>query len=168
MQTAIEQALSPLVGLPFWGAGRASNMEWLQFGERVMAQKGEPRCIGTWALHISCAWRIRDFEKIIVASTDYYMRANHVSPLDEDFDWDVQGHNQHDQRIKSFMEGKEDSLIVVKATANSVGDVFINLNEKFFLEIFADVSTGDLEYWRLFNPSLDLPHFVVTTLGIEA
>jgi hypothetical protein len=41
----------------------------------------------------------------------------------------------------------------------------LNLADAFALEVFPDDSLDD-EHWRLFQPSRDLRHFVVTGAGI--
>ena len=169
MKNEVETALRQLIGLPFWGAGRAANMEWFQFGEQhiVATRDGGTKSIGTWALHISCSWRIRDSEKIIVASSDCYARADYLLESREDFNWDVQGANQRDQRMTLFMKSKENSLIVTSVVADHFGGFYLELASGFYLEAFPDVTAGDFEFWRLFQPSTESPHFVITTSGIE-
>ena len=169
MKNEVEIALGRLIGLPLWGAGRAAGMEWFQFGERhiVATRNGGTKIIGTWALHISCPWRIRNSEKIVVASSDCYMRADHLLESLEDFNWDVQGANQRDQRMALFMENKENSLVVANVVADYFGGFCLELASNIYLEAFPHVSTGEFEYWRLFQPSTESPHFVVTSSGLE-
>ncbi len=169
MKNEVETALGQLIGLPFWGAGRAAALEWFQFGEQrtVTKRYGGTTTVGTWALHISCAWRVRDSEKILVASSDCYMRADHLLEVGDDFDWDVHGANQRDQRMALFMESQENSLVVTNVVADDFGGFCLELAPHFCLEVFPDVAAEDAEYWRLFQPSTESLHFVVTPSGLE-
>src|SRR5215475_8435226 len=74
MRNEIESSLQALIGQPLLSAGRAADLEWFQFGkpQTVMNSRGETKTVGEYALHIQCAWRIRDSAGIIVASRDRY------------------------------------------------------------------------------------------------
>ena len=169
MRTKIENALAQLIGLPLWGAGRVVEMEWFQLGEHrnLTNYDGSYKTAGAWALHIFCAWRIRDPKRIIVASSNCYIGAERVENSDETFDWDVRGANQRDQRTIQFMQDKQDSLIVTGIVADDVGGFCLKLAPNFSLEAFPNSPAVDFECWRLFQPATQSPHFVVTTSGIE-
>lgn len=169
MQKDIQEALYPLIGLHLWGSTRACDMASFQFGgpHIIITEYDQIRTVPTWTLDIQCAWRIRDPNKIIAASADCYIRADHVSESDENFHWDVKGENQRDQRIKEFMESNKNSLKVKNMVANNMRYICLKLISGYYLEVFADVSAEDREYWRLFQPGMDGLHFVVTTQGIE-
>jgi hypothetical protein len=169
MKNEVETSLRQLIGLPLWGAGRAADLQWFQFGERrdVATRNGGTKSVGTWALHILCAWRIRSADRIVVTSSDCYMRADHLSESTEDFNWDEQGANQRDQRMAIFMADKEDTLIVTDVTADNFGGFCLQLATGFHLEVFPDVSAEDFEFWRLFQPSTESSHFVATSSGLE-
>ena len=88
----VAASLSMLVGKPFWGCGRACDMQWFQFGDRRMAwshAKKEEREVGEYSLHVRCAWRIRGSDAIVVASREmYYPRGPDPDLNSPDFDWD--------------------------------------------------------------------------------
>jgi hypothetical protein len=71
--TAIQQALTPLVGLALRCAGRATNMLWVHFGEmhEVAAYRGGTKTVGDWAIHVQCAWRLCRRGRIEIAYRDY-------------------------------------------------------------------------------------------------
>jgi hypothetical protein len=88
MRNELESSLQALIGLPLLSAGRAADLEWFLFGSSrtVTNFKGETRVVGEYALHVQCAWRIRDSARIIVASNDLY-EPTEVIEDSENFDW---------------------------------------------------------------------------------
>ncbi len=167
----IERALQPLIGAPFWGAGRATDMEIFQFGPRhpVTDRHGRRRDVGTYALHVQCAWRIVGPRGIVVASRDRYYpsEASGLDVSDPDFEWDRAGTNLCDERrTRFFDEHRTEPLPVGEVWADDVGSVAIILGDGYRLEVFPDDSQ-DGEHWRFFQPHTDGDHFVVTGAGIE-
>lgn len=70
---AIEDKLSILIRQPLIDIGRASNLLWLSFGERIstLDRKGNEIQKGKYALNVQCAWRLTQNSQIIVASKDF-------------------------------------------------------------------------------------------------
>ena len=169
MKQDIEGALRTLVGLTLWDASRAAHIAIFRFGEDQLTADGNSpiAVLGGWSIHLSCPWRLRDEAKILVASSDYYHPADHLLDSDEEFVPDVSGANQRDQRLRTFMHGKETSLVVTAVSADEVGGFQLELASRFYLEAFPASSVEDVDYWRLFRPSTDSLHFVVTASGIE-
>ena len=66
IQQEVESVMSPLVGKPLWDAGRAADLLWLALGPRQTIQdfRGKPREVGEYALHVQCAWRFVQGEKV--------------------------------------------------------------------------------------------------------
>jgi hypothetical protein len=89
--------------------------------------------------------------------------------LEKDFDWDIQGNNRFDERIKSFMEDVKGHLIVERIDSDEVGGLKVFLSERYVLEAFPDTSEDDeySEFWRFFNRRDGSPHFIVAGNGIE-
>ena len=170
MKEQIEHTLKVIVGMPMWSIGRAADLEWFQFGMQRPAptHKGGIKTVGEYALHVQCAWRIISLHGIVVASRDRYYPAG--DNLDEDllqFDWDRPGVNRCDERVSILMEKyKETPLVVEAIEADSIGSLQIILSDGYALQIFPDDSLEG-EYWRLFQPSMEKEHFVVTGHGIE-
>ena len=152
--------------MALWAAGRAADLLWLHFGQRRMVKdyRGNPKEVGEYALHLQCAWRIVQGDKVIVASRDLYYPAGSSTPeVPEGFKWDVQGGNRMDERLKQFFETAD--LFVVHVEAGFAGAFQLFLGSEVVLQVFPDDSF-DGEHWRLFRPYLDEPHFVVNGNGV--
>lgn len=172
MKEAIEQALFPLLGLPLWAISRAANMEGFHFGERhfTTSRFGNraPIEVGEYALHVQCAWRIVDSERIIVASRDVYEPAGELADEPANFDWDVHGANRCDERVSALLAMHDQRpLHVTTVTADVYGGFQLFLSEGYALQVFPNDSCPG-ERWRLFKPDTDDDHFVVTGKGIES
>ncbi len=156
----IEQALTPLVGLPLRTIGRAADLLWLHFGEmhEVAARGGGVRTVGEWAIHVQCAWRLCQQGRIRVACQDYY-----CSPEGEVLkDWDVIGKSLFDQQASSLRERfKMSPPKVTSYTVDDVGGFSMALSDDYRLDVFPDGSNHS-EHWRLFTPASHKNHFVVT------
>lgn len=162
----IHQSLSALIGMPLWAAGRAADLAWLHFGERRVVKdfRGNPKEVGEFALHLQCAWRIVEGDRVVVGSRDlYYPAGSSTTEVPEDFRWDVQGANRLDERLEEFFQ--DANLYVVHVEAGLAGAFHLFLGNNVSLEVFPDDSF-DGEHWRLFRPYVDEPHFVVNGTGI--
>jgi hypothetical protein len=169
MRVLIEEASHPLIGLSLWTSRRAADLQGFHFGEQrtVVDRSGEESVVGTFALHVQCAWRIRDKDRILVGSGDLSIAAGNDPDLDPDFDWDHQGANRRDERIADLFSPDADTRFVVRAVeADEVGGIRIAFGDDLVLEVFPNNTYTD-EYWRLFQPSTEADHFVVTPNGIE-
>ncbi len=154
-KTIIQRSLKPIIGLPLSDAGRASSLEWFEFGEYVLDTEN--------------AWHIASpREGIVVASQDRLYPAGDDPYRDlMDFDWDRPGVNRCDERMKRFLEQHKARPVLVKAiNAKAWGGLEITLTQRYLLEIFSNTSL-DREYWRLFKRSSTNKHFVVTAHGLE-
>lgn len=167
MKAQIERELSKIVGLPLKDAGRVADLEWFSFGRTriVRNHRGVEREVGEYAIHVQCAWRITKSRKIVVASRDRYVPREGWEGSEEDFDWDKVGENRCDQRIRSLFDGTR-AIVVESAEGDNLGGFRLFLSHDYILEVFPDDSEDD-EHWRLFEPAVDSPHFVVTGGGIE-
>lgn len=168
LKEKIQRATAPLVGMRLWAAGRAADLLWLHFGERhtVNDFRGNPKEVGEFALHLQCAWRIVQGDKVMVASRDLYYPAGSGSDSKEvppGFNWDVQGANRLDERLPQFFQHA--SLHVVHIEAGHAGVLQIFLGNDTVLEVFPDDSF-DGEHWRLFRPYVEEHHFVVGGAGV--
>ena len=170
LRDAIIQALSPLIGLPLWSAGRALNMEMFDFGRRhrLFNRRGEEVEVGENALHIQCPWRIMGLEGLVVGSGDRYY------PADEESDWEQFDDEKDLARLEARMnawieEHRAGPLKVERVDADRLGGFRIFLEGGFVLEAFpSDSLQGEYsEHWRLLRPSAAGGHFVVTGYGVE-
>ncbi len=166
MNLVVEE-LKKIVGLSLISAGRACDLIWFVFGGMVKREderRGSFQEAAEYSLHVQCAWRLTDPEKIIVGSADRFI-PNSANNYSDNFDWDVQGENRCDEQLKALFSGFEDGFIVKDVSADRFGGLKIHLAESLLLEVFTDNSTDD-EAWRYFRSGWDFPHLVVTGTGI--
>ena len=168
MRTQVQEALDVLIGQPLWSSGRAADLEWFQFGRRkiVKDSRGNEREVGEYALHVTCAWRMRHGDRIVVASRDLYSPPEEGDDRPDDFNWDVQGANRRDKRIAELFQNETRQFLVRKVEAGKAGSFTVVLDGEYALEVFPDDSLSG-EHWRLFKPYAGEPHFVVTGKGLE-
>jgi len=171
MKDQIEQTVQAIIGMPMWSIGRAANLEWFLFGNEyrsVPAKKTGYKLVSDYSLHVQCAWRIRNHERIIIASRDRNYPTGEDPYKDiEEFEWDTRGGNRLDERVSKLLEERADNpLIVLSVLADEAGGLLIAMSEGFLLEVFSDDSLLS-ERWRFFRPYSENEHFVVTGHGIE-
>lgn len=169
MKDEIKAQLSKLIEKPLWGVGRSADLEWFQFGDKhtVPAYGGGAKQVGDYALHIQCAWRIIETGSVVVASQDMYVPADDPVEIPYDFEWDVVGANLCDLRVAElFSRHVPDLPIVTEVRCDDLGGFQVNLSRGITVDVFPD-SSRPVEYWRLFQPAEESPHFVVTGAGIE-
>ena len=172
MKAEIGAALLPLLHLPIWAAGRAADLVWLQIGERkvVPARDDGQREVGTYALHLACPWRLVDRERLLVGSGDLLTPVDPEAEL-ETFEWDAAGANWLDHRLAELWAGFGARPPTVQGIEpDSYGGFALHLTDGMRLEAFPNSTpTGHVatEFWRLLQPSMAIPHFVVGTFGIE-
>jgi hypothetical protein len=168
MRTQVQEALNVLIGQPLWSSGRAADLEWFQFGRRKIVQdsRGDRREVGEYALHVQCAWRIRQEDHIVVASRDLYDPPEESDDRPDNFNWDVQGGNRRDKRIAELFLGETRQFLVQMVEVGAAGSFTIGLDGDYALDVFPDDSSSG-EYWRIFKPYAKEPHFVVTRKGLE-
>ena len=104
---------------------------------------------------------------MIVGGRDlYYPAAESGVPI-EDFDWDVQGSNWRDKRIAELFQNETRQFLVRQVEVGEAGSFTICFDDEYALDVFPDDSSSD-EHWRMFKPSAEEPHFVVTGKGLES
>jgi hypothetical protein len=168
MRERIQKALDVLIGEPLWSSGRAADLEWFHFGQRrtVKGFRGDVKEVGAHALHVQCAWRIRHGDQVVVGSSDLYVPPEEGSSQPENFNWDVQGASRRDKRIAELFQNETRQFLVQQVQVRDAGSFTIVLDSDYALDVFPDDSLSD-EHWRIFAPSSDSPHFVVSGKGLE-
>ena len=170
MRKEIKLELESLVGSKINDMGRASNLFWLELGERLsVVRRGRTIELSEYALNIQCSWQITKGNKIVVASRDFYYPSSDWNEVKEDFDWDVQGNNKFDEKLKYLMQSITEPLIVEKIDSDEIGGLKVFLSKDFTLNVFPDSSEdGEYsEFWRFFTRGKGSFHFVATGNGIE-
>lgn len=167
---SIREALAPLQGLPLWDAGRAANMLWLQLGPRVHAptRRDPERITGQYALHLQCPWRISFNTGVVAGSSDLCVPADPDADV-ESFRWDRPGDAVVDAHLKRWINAHSKApLVVTRIDVDRCGGFVLRLSQEFAVEVFPDASSEphDIrEQWRLIQPGVDAPHFVVQNQG---
>jgi hypothetical protein len=171
IQQQVESVMAPLVGIPLWDAGRAADLLWLAFGQRQTIKdfRGESREVGEYALHVQCAWRFVQDEKVLAGNRDLYYPRGYKDPKQEmprGFNWDVQGANRCDEVLAEMFAGGAKQFVVLRVKAGQAGELTLLLEGGLTLQIFPNDSLVG-EHWRLFRPGSDERHTVYTGLGLE-
>jgi hypothetical protein len=168
MKKQIQKALDVLIGQPLWSSGRTDDLEWFQFGQRrtVKSRRGDAKEVGEYALHIQCAWRIRHGDQVVVGGHDLYYPPEERDDRPEDFDWEVLGANRRDRRIAELFQNETRQFLAGKIEVGEAGSFTILFDDEYALDVLPDDSLSD-EHWRLFKPSSEEPHFVVTGKGLK-
>jgi hypothetical protein len=169
MKKQVQKALEVLIGQPLWSSGRAADLEWFHFGQRrtVKGTRGDTKEVGEYALHVQCTWRIRHGDQVVVGGRDLYYPPEQSDDLIEDFEWDVQGANRRDKRIAELFQNETRQFLVLEVEVGEAGAFTVIFDDAHALDVFPDDSLGD-EHWRIFKPSTEEPHFVVTGRGLRA
>lgn len=174
MKQQIEKALQCLIGHPLWGAGRVANLLTFQFGPRHLKINyyGKSYEVGAYTLHVQCAWHLAEAQHLLVASgdRDYEPGSEHEETKyyeGEVYAWPKAESSLLDERLLRFFLQCEKTPVLVQAIrADDLGGLTIELSGNHTLVLFPDTSLSE-EYWRFFQVDKDLPHFVVTSNGIE-
>jgi len=166
-----QQALQVLLNLPLKRIGRAADLLWLQFGEsrEVPSRKGGTRRVGEWALHIQTPWNFVRDSRIIVGTRDLYYYSEASSEFAEqgrEFDWQKDGVSRFDRHATTLNQEFElTPPLVTRILCDSVGTFTLWLGENLTFSVFPNCASTspDFEFWRLFQPAKETPHYVVAT-----
>lgn len=162
MKEQTRRALASLIGMALWSSGRAADLEWFQFGQRrTVTKRGGTKEIGEYALHVQCGWRIRRGDQVVVGGRDLYYPPKDSDVALDDFDWDVQGANRRDKGIADLFQNETRQFLVREVEVGHAGGFTLIFDDEYALDVFPDDSLSE-EHWRIFKPSAEEPHFVVT------
>lgn len=157
----IYEKLFVIISQPLIDIGRASNLVWISFGEKIVFidRKGNKSLKGKYSINIQCSWRITQDSKIIVASKDIYIPKTNFE--NDEFNWEIYGENRFDEKINEIKSMIDTSKIfVTNVSSDELGGIIITFNSGLKLELFPDGSIKD-EYWRfiIFGDIND--HFII-------
>jgi hypothetical protein len=138
MQRAIQAQLNRIVGLPLWAIGRAASLLWLQFGERhtVPAWRQGTKQVGALALHVDCPWYWKRGDQIVASWRSEFELA---------------------EKLVLQPTGCRTAI----AQESGSFELQFDNNTTFVTTVEDDADPDADEYWRLLEPALDTPHFVV-------
>lgn len=152
--------------------GRAIDVCWFGFGNLTLEtdDKGVQRTVAEYALHIQSSFRIwkPGNPQFRIGFSDVFNPCG-GGERPEAFNWDIQGGNFYDEKVKAFQENSEqmDGMIVAAVEVNELFDLKITFTNGFLLETFSECFCEAVELWRLFEPYREKPHLVVTGAGLE-
>jgi hypothetical protein len=168
LQREIATALRPFVGLDLVSAGRAANLQYFTFGRHSTAPE-TTEDLAEFEIHILCPWRLVIDGDIMMGSADYYRPATeYVS--DDEFNAATIGSRVIDQRNEDLRERIDRRRYTVSSFDVNPGGFRLSISPAALLEVFPDASSAahsELEFWRVFQPHLAAPHFVVSSAGID-
>jgi len=143
MKATIERELSVLIGLPLWAVGRAGSLEWFHFGghHAVPDRRTQIKDVGDYALHIDCPWSL---------ATSRY--------------GEVIASDESSREVLAALDHL--NLTCDEVIADEHGGFMLHFASGHCLDIVPDDDEAE-EFWRLFEPHRDTPHFVVGSEGIE-
>ena len=170
MKKQVKSTLEQLIGLEFTRTTRAANMECLKFGTlyRVVDRTGIEWQVGEFGIHLQCSWRLTKNNVIVVGSDDLFEQPNETAEYDENFNWDVQGGNLRDVKLKTFLNSGK--YIVQSVKADDFGGFELAFNDNVKLTVFPALSSKSeyCEYWRLLdNRDESKSHFVIGAFGVD-
>ena len=102
---------------------------------------------------------------MVVGSRDLYNPPQESDDL-ENFDWEVQRANRRDRGIAELFQNETRQFMVRDVEVSEAGAFTISFDDEYALDVFPDDSLSG-EHWRIFKPSAEEPHFVVTGEGLE-
>jgi hypothetical protein len=171
VRDAIERAVAPLAGLPLWGPARESNLLVVQFGERQPAptRAGYAHVVGSYALHVYCAWRLARGGALLAGSADLFTPADPDEDLDT-FDYEAPGATWWDVRWRAYVEGAAAPPTVTAVTADVLGGLRIVLSDGAALDVFPNSAAAEhfeTEFWSLWRAGHAEPAVLVGTGGLQ-
>ncbi len=142
---AIRTPLSNLKGLRMWAAGWAGDIAWFQFGgpvQRPEARGPGTREVGEYALHLSCPWRW--------VTSSGFVRADEHS----------------DRSALGALDSLQATYVDAELAADGELILRLDIGDALAIEgMPSSAATHKSECWRLLQPGLNTPHFVVSTTG---
>jgi len=144
----LNEHFQKIIGKNVESIGRAAAMLWMGFGKEIdtVDYKGNPTKKSEYALHLQCSWRIKNAQnQIIVGFFDMFEPRSHIE-WSEDFDWDIQGNNLYDEKVKKWLGNCDRYVVDYKIDSNL--DLTLMFNTKERLEVFIN-QTSKSECWRL-------------------
>ena len=146
------EKLRELIGLPLSDSHRAADMRTFQIGPITKIGKKE---VGTFTLHIQCAWRIENADGIVAGRDDLYAPTEETEDFDFDtWDWD-RNETLQDRLVAMFLSTDP---IIEDINTDAYGGAVIGMSNGYNLVLFPVCSKD--EDWRLFCPNTEEKHFV--------
>ncbi len=157
VKKTINQALAPLIGLPWRHVGRSGNMLLLQFGDlhEVSARDGSSQSVYHWTIQIQCPWRISQGTRIVIAYRDFYYSDVPLSNVA------VVSKSKFNTVLETLCAEFETSPPrVTSVESDDTGGFSIRFSSDYCLEVFPAENTESGKHWRIFEPGMMGKSFV--------
>jgi hypothetical protein len=151
--------LARLEGLPLTITKKLANERWFYFGSIQSDDSLSSWMESTYAMCLSCPWRIQDERTIVVASADLFEPPPAVGMLDFEKQAKPKLTRQDVLLRRLFPSGdQEPSLLYDSDCANvatevllsPIGDLAVHFANGLVMNVFADISEGS--FWRIVPP----------------
>jgi hypothetical protein len=136
-------------------------MRTFQFGSLRPVGGGS---VGDWALHLQCPWRIEGPEGIVTGRLDLWEPVEENGPVDATWNYETSP-NLQDARLEQWLKRPEAARVVRGVDADAFGGASLSFDQGYVLRLFPAGTCG--EDWRLFSPTSDHPHLVVSGGAVE-
>lgn len=148
-KTKMERYLFALNNSTLINVGRCADMAWYLF------RKNDTQA--TWCLHLQCPWQLDSNGTMVLSNEDVYVPVASAVD-DEDFGWDVYGHNMFDKKVadRNGFEG----LTVDRCFADKNNDLHLCFENGLTFQTFIEPASKE-EDWRLFSKEDKEPHLVI-------
>ena len=177
----VSEALNRLKGEKLRYINRAGSMGDFGFGDDIEKNAYRhnehmelvPTSVNSpkFAVHIDGRFRMTCGDEIILSKNDMFNPSTKKESepnfnwdtwaTDENDGWDVRDNNRYDEICSRYFNGELFEFTVKKVTVSKWGDLKIEFENGFALEIFVDAS-GDEECWCFFVVN-DMNSFVTIT-----
>ncbi len=133
----------------FIDIGRASDLLWLQFGEKIKIKNYKNIEIerGSMGLNIQCPWRILKRDQLILGNNDIYEPADDI--FETEFDWSEIGGSVFDKKVIEIFSNML-PLMVKSVEVSKIGDLKLEFEKEIVLEVISN-SASKIELWRFIN-----------------
>lgn len=157
---ALSATLANLVGLTLSATGRAGNLQWFQIGplREIVTPRGTRKSVGTYALHVQCAWRITAIDRVLVGSENAEAAKQFVLTSSN-----IPGEHDGDPSANATGPGRRE---VAAVTQHRAGHLQLEFADGTMLEVFP-LSPNSSEWWRLIQNDDPSRHWVVSSNGVE-
>lgn len=133
----------------FHDIGRASDLLWLHFGEKILIKnhRGFEREKGSFGIHVQCPWRFLHHGKLLLGNMDIYLSREGVS--ESEFDWFENGKSVFDEKVEKIKQYVL-PIKIEKMIVDNVGNLKIIFKNELVFEAMPN-SSVEMEFWRFIN-----------------
>ena len=169
--------LSALTGQPLRTIEREGNLIIVSLGDLVVHhaiakdENREQKLEGKYELMLFCGMRMTCGDEILFGDGDIFIPCTHLTDDDkanayDESGWLKQSSSYFDEAIAKYICDEPFEFVVKKVSVSKFGDLAIEFQNGFVLEVFAD-SSGESENWYFYEIDSKEPGFMVLGRGID-